>query len=106
MRLYIAGPMTGLPEFNIPAFRRAALLLADAGHAPIDPSQLHPQIGLPWADYMRADIPAMLACDGVATLPDWWRSRGARLEVHIASSLEMPVLAVTEWLANTAAVTR
>ena len=55
MRLYIAGPMTGLPDSNYPAFFRAADQFASAGHDPINPAR-------PWKaadaghglDYMRA----------------------------------------------------
>lgn len=101
MKLYVAGPMAGLPELNYPAFRDAAAKLTAAGFDVIDPSCLN-QAGTDWAACMRIDIPQMLACDAVAVLPNWWRSRGARLEVHIAAALDMPILPVTEWLANTA----
>ena len=30
-RLYVAGPMTGLPDYNYPAFDGAAALLAERG---------------------------------------------------------------------------
>lgn len=101
MRLYIAGPMTGLPEFNVPAFKAAAVALDDAGHVAVNPAEVTPQADdLAWADYMRSDITALLTCDGVATLPNWWLSRGARLEVHIAASLDIPVRPVPEWMAE------
>jgi Domain of unknown function (DUF4406) len=103
VKLYIAGPMTGLPEFNYPAFREASRALFVAGYATEDPST-HDGKATTWDGYMRLALPQMLRCDGVATLPRWWRSRGARLEVHVASSLDMPVLPVEEWLANAAGI--
>lgn len=39
MRVYIAGPMTGKPEFNFPAFFAAEDRLRDAGHDPFNPAR-------------------------------------------------------------------
>jgi hypothetical protein len=38
MLIYVAGPMTGLPDFNYPAFRAAAAELREAGFDVEDPS--------------------------------------------------------------------
>ena len=40
MKTYIAGPMTGLPEFNRPAFNAAAKEIAASGHVPLNPAIL------------------------------------------------------------------
>lgn len=99
MRLYIAGPMTGLPEFNIPAFNATEIKLQDVGYDTRNPARHGAgEPGLEWADYMRRDIPDLLDCEGVALLPGWKNSRGARLEVHIARTLEMPVKRADDWI--------
>jgi len=104
MRLYIAGPMTGLPEFNIPAFNAAEAALNAAGFETRNPARHGAgEPGLEWSDYMRRDIPDLLECDAVALLPGWGASRGATLEVHIAETLGMPVGPLAEWLARAAA---
>lgn len=41
-RLYIAGPMSGLPQFNFPAFHAAAIALRAAGYAIISPAETDP----------------------------------------------------------------
>lgn len=47
MRVYISGPMTGKPDNNIPAFAKAAGLIIQAGHTPIDPARLSLAFGSP-----------------------------------------------------------
>lgn len=92
LRFYIAGPMTGLPEFNFPAFNDAEADLQAMGFETRNPARHGAgEPGQEWADYMRRDIPDLLECDAVALLPGWENSRGARLEVHIAKCLDIPV---------------
>jgi len=103
MRLYIAGPMTGLPEFNYPAFFTAADRLELAGFEVINPARIEGREGCSsWLDYMRASLVDIAACDGIATLPGWGESRGAALEVLIVRSLDLPVKTVDEWLGGVA----
>ena len=95
MRLYIAGPMAGLP----PAFFRAADQLASAGHDPINPARPEGRSGCrTWLDYMRASLRDLADCDGVALLPGWSHWRGALLERDIARGLDLPVKPLSEWL--------
>lgn len=98
MRLYISGPMTGIPDWNFPAFNAAAEVLSEYGYDVSNPAGGGADSGKSWADYLKEDIRLLLDCDGVATLPGWTASRGACLEVHIARSLGMPVRAWHEWL--------
>lgn len=39
MKLYIAGPMRGYPEFNFPAFHAAAKRLREQGHFVFSPAE-------------------------------------------------------------------
>lgn len=101
-RLYIAGPMTGRPNFNYPAFHAAAVELRAAGYEvenPAEPGQID---GWKWADYMRRSLTQMLTCDGVALLPGWSGSRGAVKEVELAQTLGMRSWAVDQWIKRAA----
>jgi hypothetical protein len=91
-RFYLAGPMTGLPELNFPAFHAAAKALRATGLDIINPAELNADQSAQWADCMRADIAALVTCSGIVLLPGWENSRGANLELHIARSLGMLVL--------------
>jgi hypothetical protein len=97
-RLYIAGPMSGYPYCNYPAFDMAEELLVASGFEVANPTKVHINGMHHYVDLIREDLRAMLDCQGVATLENWWESVGARNEVQVAGVLKMPVRPLEEWL--------
>lgn len=105
MKVYIAGPMKGMPDRNEPAFRHAAKLLIMQGHYPISPLDVHPSEhsgpcpdGYDFHDghssscYLRTDIRALTTCDGIQLLHGWMQSTGARIEFAVAEACCLTVL--------------
>lgn len=91
-RVYLAGPMSGYPELNMPEFRRVTAILRDAGFDVVDPCEWQDVDSPPTrAEAMRQDIPALLSCDGLVLLKGWSESLGANLEVFTAYQLSQPV---------------
>ena len=45
MRIYISGPITGMSDYNYPAFHAAAKRLRDKGHWVINPAELSALFG-------------------------------------------------------------
>lgn len=105
MKFYLAGPMTGLPQFNFPAFHAAAAALRADGHDVISPAEMDsPAVqaaaitstdgsldangkiaGETWGEILARDVRVIAdTVDGVVFLPDWHKSRGARLEAFVA----------------------
>ena len=97
-RLYVAGPCSGYPENNYPEFNRVADELELAGYDVVNPATVHISGRYHYVDLLREDLRAMLECDGVAVLENWWESVGARNEVMVAGLLKMPVRTFQEWL--------
>lgn len=91
-RVYISGPMTGIADLNAPAFAAEAARLLALGYQVENPADVVLPDGATWADFMRADIPRLLACTHIRMLDGWTMSKGARLEHHIAISLGLEVL--------------
>lgn len=91
MKIYIAGPMTGLPDFNYPAFHAAAAKLRAAGYTVVSPAELtdHAPDDADYATFFRAGIRALLECDAAFFLPGWEESRGAVAEYYVARALGM-----------------
>ncbi|MCX9150509.1 DUF4406 domain-containing protein [Pseudomonas sp. TB1-B1] len=91
-RVYVAGPMTGIADFNYPAFNAMADQLRALGYEVENPADHGIVEGAQWADYMAYDLTRLGLCGQVAVLPGWENSKGARLEVHIARELGMKVV--------------
>lgn len=99
VRWYLAGPMTGIKSFNYPYFDLVAARLRADGYDIVSPAEMDfpenrrvimaspngdPNT-LPaqetWGKLLARDIPVVTdQCGGIIFLPDWWKSRGARLE--------------------------
>lgn len=90
-RLYLAGPMTGVKDFNYPAFNAAAEALRAQGYQVENPADHGIVPGAEWADYMAYDLTRLGLCGMIALLPGWENSEGARFEVQIAHRLGMTV---------------
>ncbi|MFS7358634.1 DUF4406 domain-containing protein [Rahnella inusitata] len=90
MKVYIAGPMTGLPQFNRPAFHQAALNLSFEHHVPLNPAILPD--GLTEADYMAVGITMLQRADAIFLLTGWQFSAGARAENALALKLGLEVI--------------
>lgn len=114
LRIYLAGPMTWRPAFNIPAFDEAAEALRSRGFEVVSPAELddpksravalaspdgnplnyRDDTGETWGDLLARDV--KLIADGgiqaIVVLPGWESSRGARLETFVANALcDLPV---------------
>lgn len=99
-RLYIAGPMSGLPDSNYPAFNAAAGLLRLAGFEVENPAENPaPRCGS-WLGYMRMSLVQISRSDALVMLPGWEQSKGARAEFRIACDLGLPVMTVDQALAQ------
>lgn len=91
-RVYIAGPMTGLPGYNFDAFNaKAAELRAEGWHVE-NPAEHGHIDGAGWADYLRWDISRIATCGSIFLLPGWSASKGATLEVLIGKALGVQFL--------------
>lgn len=91
-RIYLAGPMTGLPDFNYPAFHAEAARLRALGYDVANPAENPPSACGTWAGYMRLAIPLLCRCDAICLLPGWASSRGASIEHALAVHLGMAVI--------------
>lgn len=108
MKVYLAGPMTGRKQFNIPTFDLAAADLRRRGFEVVSPAELDdPETraialqspdgapgsgsanGETWGDFLSRDV-KLLADGGIEAiyvLPGWEKSRGARLETFVGRAL-------------------
>lgn len=90
MKVYIAGPMTGLPDWNFPAFHAAAAAWRDAGWEVINPADaFNGATDLPYRRYVEKDLEDLRTCDAIALLPGWDgpNARGSVWEWAVALSL-------------------
>jgi len=108
--VYIAGPMTGIEQYNFPAFDKAAKFFRNLGWTVVSPADadrdagMHPD-QLPfnhdWSQlpdacstrqFAQRDMPLLMSCDAIAMLPGWVDSSGAMAEWGVAAWIGMPVL--------------
>ena len=82
MIYYIAGPMSGIPDGNRPAFHRAAAGLRAEGHTVLDPALL--PMDLDDKAYLPICTAMIDAADAIYMLDKWATSMGAVAEQNYA----------------------
>ena len=99
---YLGGPMRGLPLYNFPAFKEAAIDLRKRGWEVLSPAEHDEANGFnPAIDTeesfdlqaaMRWDIESVIKSDTVILLPGWRTSSGVAIEISVARAVGIPVL--------------
>lgn len=82
--VYLSGPMSGLPDFNRPAFDREARIQAGHGRIVLNPAAIAGHDDWTWQQWMREALKLQLEADVVHLLPGWRKSRGARIGRRLA----------------------
>jgi len=103
MKAYVAGPMSGLPDLNYPAFHRAAAALRSYGLEVENPAENPAPPCGSWLGYMRMAVCQVARVDVVVMLPGWEQSRGARTEFQLACNMGLTVMTLDEALRKLAA---
>jgi hypothetical protein len=117
MKIYLSGPMSGIPYFNKPAFDTAAKSLRALGHTVFNPPEWDIRhFGAEMLDNPRGDASEAAAQHGfdirialradliwiiehaqcIAMLPGWQNSKGALAEFHTAQALGLPYICIDQ----------
>ena len=114
MKTYLAGPMSGIPFFNYPAFHAAAADLRAQGHLVFNPAEHDAEMmgkdisnpegdaakaeaehGFSRRDALKADLTWICEhAEAIALLPGWSNSSGARAEYALALALGLTVIEI------------
>ena len=100
--VYIAGPMSRLPNFNFPAFDTAAALGRALGWEALSPAEHDRECGFDETKNsmdgfdmdaaIKWDVEAICRADAIALLPGWEKSTGARAERTLAEWRKLLIL--------------
>ncbi|HBB7998802.1 TPA: DUF4406 domain-containing protein [Escherichia coli] len=90
LKIYIAGPMTGYPDYNRAAFNAKAIELMAEGHIVLNPAVLPG--GLCQSEYMDICLAMVRSADAIYLLNRWEESVGARAEHALAEKLGLTVI--------------
>lgn len=105
MRIYVIGPVTGMPDDNLGAFKEAEKALEAMGYRAEIPHEFVPKdanhelamrISLNRLTQSRRGGDPLY--DGVSRLPGWRGSEGARLENDAAEACGIVAMDLDAWL--------
>ena len=88
MKVYIAGKITGNPDY-INQFAEAEKELKASGHTVLNPVK---DKGFSYKEYIDMGLCELMKCDGIYLLDGWQESSGARLEFLYAMVTDMVVV--------------
>lgn len=87
MKIYISGPITGLPIDGCRArFEAAEEMLRGQGFTPVNPMKNGLPVDAPYEEHMKRDLEMLAECDAIYLMNGWERSKGCRMEFNAAIS--------------------
>lgn len=111
MKIYLAGPMRGIPKFNFPAFTHAANRLRNKGFEVFSPAEKGAEADLKDDPTLQESLRFRRSvfaldmdwiaknADAVALLPGWEQSAGARAERALAEAIGLSIIILgTEYI--------
>jgi len=94
-KVYLSGPVRGMPDLNRPAFDLAGKFADGRGWLSVNPHDLTFTDPDDIREVMDECVGALLRCDAILMLPGWRRSDGALAEWRLALAVGMPAYHVT-----------
>lgn len=109
-KIYLAGPMRGIKDFNFPLFHATAAELRKQGHEVFNPAEHDENVygvgfnksengffgDIPFFNIRSAllfDLMELIQnCDTIALLPGWENSSGAKAEYWAAKAIGLKVI--------------
>lgn len=110
-RIYVSGPMTGLPLYNWPAFEVAARVLRSQGWDVVSPTETDEKVDhvvvtrsggsvlavettgkYTYEQILALDFEDVRSCTHIFLLPGWQHSTGARRELAVAIECGLEII--------------
>lgn len=90
-KVYIAGPVSYMPNLNKAEFENMQEKLTAAGFKVVNPLELCDP-SWEWQTCMKVCIRELMLCDAVIMLPKWESSKGASIEHELAKRVGLSVV--------------
>jgi len=96
MKIYLAGAIRGMPDFNVPAFDKAQAFLAKCflellNHEVFNPGEMDPEI--PLREIFLKELTYICEeAEAIALLPGWENSKGATAERAVGLALGLKII--------------
>ncbi|MDR1147601.1 MAG: DUF4406 domain-containing protein [Spirochaetaceae bacterium] len=91
MKYYLSGAITRQPDFK-EYFKKYENELRNRGIADIYNPAGFDLLKASWEAYMKFDIQVLLRCGCLVLLPNWRKSRGAKVEIYLCKKLGIRVV--------------
>lgn len=97
MKVYVSGPMTGLPDLGFGALKSMTSALRAAGFEVVCPTETPKPVRRDGqeplhSDWMRASLRRLMECDASVFLPGWINSDGCLWEHSASEAIGLPLV--------------
>lgn len=99
MKIYLAGPITGMKDYNWEAFQDAEWRLSVEGHTVLNPAKITPMENpeaITHKQYIDIGLAMLGCCDAIYLLDGWEFSKGANIEYKYALDNGIKILTEVE----------